>query len=147
MSTERDTLVLIVDDDVNVLRGLTRALRHQPFQLLTARSAEDAQEILKRWLVDVVICDQNMPGTRGTELLAWIAEHSPRTARIILTGQPDLKTAIEAINRGQVFRFLTKPCSDWDLVMAIHDALQAVRSSSTLASRRPITRLPESAAG
>jgi DNA-binding NtrC family response regulator len=137
MSTERDALVLVVDDDVNLLRGLTRVLRHQTFQLLTARSGEEAREILKRWPVDVVICDQHMPGTRGTELLAWIAEHCPRTVRIILTGQPDLKTAVDAINRGQVFRFLTKPCSDWDLVMTIHDALEAARSPMNVSCCRP----------
>lgn len=124
MSGTTERLVLLVDDDVNLLRGMARVLRHQPFRLLTARSGDEAREILKRWSIDVLICDQHMPGMRGTDLLAWVAQNSPRTVRILLTGQPDLPSAIEAINQGRIFRFLTKPCRDWDLITAIHEALE-----------------------
>jgi len=111
-TTKKEALVLIVDDDVLFLRGLSRVLRNQPFRIITARSAEEAQELLKRWPIQVVVCDQRMPGMSGTGLLAWVAKHFSNTVRIVLTGQPDLPTAMKAINEGQVFRFLTKPCQE-----------------------------------
>lgn len=130
--TKNEVLVLIVDDDVLFLRGLSRALRNQPFRLITARSGEEAQELLKRWPVNVIVCDERMPGMSGTSLLAWVARHFPNTVRIVLTGQPDLPTAMKAINDGQVFRFLTKPCREVDLVMAIHEGLESVNKQASL---------------
>jgi two-component system probable response regulator PhcQ len=128
----KEALVLIVDDDVLFLRGLTRLLRNQPFRIITARSGEEAQEVLKRWPVHVIVCDEHMPGMSGTDLLAWIARHFPSTVRIVLTGQPDLPTAMKAINDGQVFRFLTKPCREFDLVMAIHEGLDSFNKQASL---------------
>ncbi len=125
-TVKNEALVLIVDDDVLFLRGLSRVLRNQPFRIITARSAEEAQELLKRWPIHVVVCDQRMPGMSGTSLLAWVAKHFPNTVRIVLTGQPDLPTAMKAINEGHVFRFLTKPCREWDLITAIHEGLAAL---------------------
>lgn len=131
-SESKEALVLIVDDDVLFLRGLTRLLRNQPFRIITARSGEEAQELLKRWPIHVIVCDEHMPGMSGTDLLAWIARHFPNTVRIVLTGQPDLPTAMKAINDGQVFRFLTKPCREFDLVMAIHEGLDSLNRQPSL---------------
>jgi len=130
-TTKKEALVLIVDDDVLFLRGLSRVLRNQPFRIITARSAEEAQELLKRWPIQVVVCDQRMPGMSGTGLLAWVAKHFPNTVRIVLTGQPDLPTAMKAINEGQVFRFLTKPCPEWDLISAIHEGLAVLEAQTS----------------
>ncbi len=115
--------VLFVDDDKNLLQGLMRVLRSQPYNLLTANSAEEASYLLKTNKIEVVVSDECMPGMRGTEYLKWVAEHFPQTVRILLTGNPSPETAVSAVNEGQVFRFLTKPCRDWDLAMAIRDAL------------------------
>lgn len=131
-SESKEALVLIVDDDVLFLRGLTRLLRNQPFRIITARSGEEAQELLKRWPIHVIVCDEHMPGMSGTDLLAWIVRHFPNTVRIVLTGQPDLPTAMKAINDGQVFRFLTKPCREFDLVMAIHEGLDSLNRQPSL---------------
>ncbi len=119
--------VLFVDDDENLLRGLARVLRHQPFKLLTARSAEEAIWVLKTRSVDVIVADESMPGMSGTELLAWAARECPEVVRIVLTGHATAATAIRAINEGAVYRFFTKPCDEVELALAIRKALEEKR--------------------
>ena len=115
--------VLLVDDDVNLLRGLSRALRCQPFRLLTARSAEEALAVVKKHPVGVVVTDERMPGQSGTELLAWIARECPEVVRIVLTGHTTPETTMRAVNHGRVFRFFSKPCDPAELAEAIRDGL------------------------
>lgn len=116
--------VLLVDDDANLLRGVCRTLRGQPFKLLTARSAEEALSIVKSHPIGVIVCDERMPGQSGTELLAWIAQHCPEVVRIVLTGHTTPETTMRAINEGRVFRFFSKPCKPLDLAVAIRDGLE-----------------------
>jgi DNA-binding NtrC family response regulator len=115
--------VLFVDDEPNVLYALLRTLRQQPYTIITARTADEATMILKSHAVDLVVADENMPGMQGTEFLAWVARHFPHVVRIVLTGQPSVPTTLRAINDAHVFRFLTKPCDDVKLAMAIRDGL------------------------
>ncbi|MFK8113212.1 MAG: response regulator [Rubripirellula sp.] len=117
--------VLLVDDDMNLLRGIRRALRNQPYELIIANSAELAMEMFQRSSFDLVVVDQQMGGLPGTELIAWVAGHFPQTVRIMLTGQADVQVMKKAINEGQVFRFLTKPCHELELAMAIRDGLES----------------------
>ncbi|MBN1908945.1 MAG: response regulator [Pirellulales bacterium] len=116
-------IVLFVDDDENILRGLTRVLRNQPYRLFTARSGEEAMRVLMTQRVSVIIADEQMPGMSGTDLLAWVSENCPETIRMVLTGHASTSTAIRAINEGSVFRFFTKPCNEVDLALAIREAL------------------------
>ncbi|MGB7342574.1 MAG: response regulator [Pirellulaceae bacterium] len=116
--------VLIVDDDVNLLHGLRRVLRAQPYELFSANSAEMAIAMYQRQPFDLVVTDQKMDGKSGTELVQWIAEYFPNTVRIMLTGHADVDVMKQAINDGRVFRFLTKPCRDVDLAVAIRDGLE-----------------------
>jgi len=116
--------VLLVDDDPNVLAGLSRALRRQPYTLCTARSGEEAVWVLKTRDVDVVVSDQRMPGMLGSQLLAWIAQNRPEVMRIMLTGHVEAETAIEAINTGGVYQFFTKPCNEVQLAIAIRKAIE-----------------------
>ncbi len=116
--------VLLIDDDQNILRGLARALRHQPYWLHTATSGEEAMLVLKSRCVDLVVVDEHMPGMRGSELLAWVADHRPEVMRIVLTGHPTAETAIRAINEGRVYQFFTKPCNPAHLAVAIRKALE-----------------------
>jgi two-component system probable response regulator PhcQ len=117
-------IVLLVDDDENVLHGLARALRRQPYQLYTARSGDEAIAILKAWNVDVIVSDEQMPGISGSDLLAWVAENDPRVMRIVLTGNATAEGAIRAINEGAVYQFLTKPCDEVHLAITIRKALE-----------------------
>ena len=124
-------VVLLVDDEPNVLHGLTRALWQQPFRTCTARSAEEAMAILKAHRVDLVVSDENMPGIRGTEFLCWVANKFPEVMRIILTGQPNVPSAILAINEGRVYRYFTKPCDIVELTLAIRHGLEERDFSQT----------------
>lgn len=119
------TSVLLVDDDMNLLRGLRRGLRDQPYQLFIANSAEMVMSMFRSSGFDLVVVDQQMGGRNGTELVSWLAEHFPETVRIMLTGHADVDVMMHAINSGRVFRFLTKPCRDLELALAIRDGLDS----------------------
>jgi two-component system probable response regulator PhcQ len=117
-------IVLLIDDDESVLNGLVRSLRKEPYQVLTARSGDEAMLILKNREVDVIVIDEIMPGMSGSDLLAWAAENTPDTMRIMLTGNATTSIAIRAINEGQVYNFFTKPCDDVQLAVAIRKAIE-----------------------
>lgn len=119
------TSILLVDDDMNLLRGLARSLSRQPYDLFTANSAEMAIGMFKRRAFDLAVVDQRMTGKSGTELVTWIAKHFPDTVRLMLTGHADVETMKTAINEGKVFRFLTKPCKEFDLAIAIREGLES----------------------
>lgn len=102
--------ILIVDDEEENLDLLSSALRRGNL-ILKAHTGEEALEIVKRDEVGLVITDQKMPGMTGIELLVVLQREYPDVGRILITGYGDLTTAVDAINRGQVHRFATKP---WD---------------------------------
>lgn len=116
--------VLLVDDDDRVLQGLARNLRGR-FGVLTANSGDQA---LKMAEIDadiaVIVADMRMPGMTGIELLTNMMTSSPDTVRLMLTGDTDLDTAARAINEGNIFKFLTKPCSPDVLVGAISEGVE-----------------------
>ncbi len=120
--------VLLVDDDPNVLSGFQRQLRKR-FRIKTALGGEQALELLERsGPFAVIVSDQRMPEMDGVTLLEEVRRRSPETVRLMLTGNADQETAQEAVNRGQVFRFLTKPCPPETLVAALEEALELHRS-------------------
>jgi len=102
--------ILFVDDEPAVLEGCKRILRGD-FQLSTAVSGEDAIAVIgKNGPYEVVVSDMQMPGMNGIQLLSRVREIAPQTIRVVLTGHADIETAMNAVNEGAVFRFLTKPC-------------------------------------
>ncbi|MGQ9485518.1 MAG: response regulator [Desulfosoma sp.] len=115
--------VLFVDDEPNFTSAVKRALRHEPHRILTANSAMEALRLLSEEPVDVVVSDERMPGMSGSEFLALVRERHPRTLRIMLTGYATLEAAIRAINEGEIYRFLTKPCHTQDLCQILQQAL------------------------
>lgn len=108
---KKETL-LIVDDDRLILAALEETFRREGYPLLLASSGAEALELLKTHQVALILCDQRMPGMLGTETLQKAQEIQPNTIRILLTGNGDLETAIQAINVGRVHQFLTKPWDD-----------------------------------
>lgn len=120
--------ILLVDDEPFVLSGYKRSLGRQ-FDLDTAGSAAEAlakfQQQTKPYAV--VVSDMRMPEMDGAELFQRLAETHPQTVRIMLTGNAEQAAAIEAVNRGHVFKFLTKPCSSADLKQVLEEALQHYR--------------------
>jgi DNA-binding NtrC family response regulator len=115
--------VLLVDDEAPLLAALERALRREPLELLTARSAEEGLGLLGQTSVDAVVSDQWMPGMKGTEFLAEVNRLRPSTVRFMLTGQATLDVAVDAINKGAIHRFLVKPVDPADLVASLRQAL------------------------
>lgn len=126
--------VLFVDDDSNLLDGLERTLKKENYQFLRARSGKEAQQILRTHHVDVAVLDECMPGLSGSDCIDFIRKHSPDTIRIMLTGHPGVELLMTAINRGEIFRFFTKPCNEIELALAIREALR--RAHSLVENRR-----------
>jgi FixJ family two-component response regulator len=122
--------VLCVDDETQILNSLKRVLRRENYDLLTAVGGAEALKVLERETVHVVITDQRMPGMTGVELLAQIKERWPHIVRIVLSGYADAGVMMEAINNGEIFRFLAKPWDDDELKAAICDALNQYDAAS-----------------
>jgi two-component system, probable response regulator PhcQ len=136
--------VLFVDDDANLLAGLRRTFRHQPFSLVEASSPSAAFALLSSMDIDVVVSDERMPGMSGTDFLAMVRTQFPTAVSIMLTGHADLGVAMEAINRGEVYRFLVKPCDPVLLAQSItsalryHDLVRGVRRLLTRVRRQAV---------
>ncbi|MEZ5524853.1 MAG: response regulator [Pseudomonadales bacterium] len=102
--------ILLVDDEPNVLSAYSRTLRRQ-FSLATASSGAEALELMRNeGPFAVIVSDMRMPEMDGLELLTRVKQDYQDTVRIMLTGNADQQTAIDAVNQGDVFRFLNKPC-------------------------------------
>jgi two-component system probable response regulator PhcQ len=121
--TDISATILLVDDEPNVTDALKRALRREPYEILTAISGPAAQDLLERHHVDVVISDEQMPGMSGSVFLSAVRKQFPHTIRMILSGQASLEAAVRAINEGEVYRFFLKPCNPTDLAFTIQQAL------------------------
>jgi response regulator RpfG family c-di-GMP phosphodiesterase len=112
---------LCVDDEPRVLEGLVLNLRRH-FRVSSASSGQAGLEIVERDPPAVVVSDMRMPVMDGATFLRGVRERAPDAVRILLTGQTDLDSAIAAVNQGQIFRFLTKPCSPAVLLAALEAA-------------------------
>jgi serine/threonine-protein kinase len=100
-----------VDDEPNRLEGFRLGLRRGPYEVLCARSTQEAFGVLRRQDVDVLITDEQLPGRSGSELLAFVARYAPSTTRVLLTGYSTRPPMDRAIKPVQVFRLLRKPFS------------------------------------
>jgi two-component system, probable response regulator PhcQ len=129
--------VLAVDDEENVLSALRRTLRREGYTVLTAMQPVEAFAVLRTTPVDVVLSDNLMPNMSGLDFLKEVRALHPDVVRIMLTGHADVSTAMEAINEGEIYRFLTKPWEDAELKVALHlafDKLTLERSNRRLLS-------------
>jgi response regulator RpfG family c-di-GMP phosphodiesterase len=115
--------ILCVDDELNIVLAMQRQLRKQ-FHVESALGAEQALATMERdGPFAAIVSDLQMPGMNRLELLGRVRELSPDTIRIMLTGQADLTTAIAAVNKNSIFRFLTKPCSAEELTGTLEAAI------------------------
>ncbi len=120
MSNYRCSL-LVVDDEPYILSTLAGLLSPE-FEVLTADSAEAAKGYFAAREIDLILTDQKMPRVSGVELLEWVRQHSPRTIRLMMTGFAELEEAVDAINKGQVFRYLFKPWRHEELLDVLRGA-------------------------
>ena len=116
--------ILIVDDEENVLRALERTLIDENYKIETAGNAEEALDKLKAFPAAIVLSDNMMPGMNGQEFLQRVKQIYPNTIRILITGRSDVLMTIEAINKGEIFRFLLKPWNDEELKVTIRIAFK-----------------------
>ncbi len=127
---ERDhqRTLLLLDDEANILRALVRLLRRDGYRILIANSPTEAFDVLARQPVQVIVSDQRMPELNGIEFLSQVKEMYPQTIRMVLSGYTDLKSVTDAINRGAIYKFLTKP---WDDEALRNDIAQAFQHHET----------------
>jgi CheY-like chemotaxis protein len=119
--------ILCVDDDPSLLDLLSRQLRGD-YDMTTAVSGEEALKVLSETpAVAVIVADMNMPRMDGATLLAHVKKHAPTVVRVMLTGESDQAVAAQAVNTGQIFRFLPKSCTREQLRQAIADSVQQHR--------------------
>ena len=119
--------ILIVDDDENLLLSFERNFRRS-YTVLTAMSGKEGlQKITDNKKIALVISDMNMPEMDGIEFLSRVKKVNPTITRIMLTGKADLNVAIQAVNEGSIFRFLTKPTTPEMLERIINDGLEQYR--------------------
>lgn len=116
--------VLCVDDEPNILSSLRRLFRPCGYRVLVAESGAQGLEVLRAEPVDLVISDMRMPHMDGAQFLKAVREGWPDAVRILLTGYADVSSTIEAINQGQIYRYITKPWTDEDMVLTVRQALE-----------------------
>ncbi|MFC5301048.1 EAL domain-containing protein [Azospira restricta] len=116
--------ILLVDDEPSIIAALKRVLRRQGYTVLTAGSGAEGLELLATHEVGVVISDARMPEMPGAEFLRRVRDMHPDTVRIMLSGFTDLQAVTQAVNSGELFRFLTKPWDDMELVEVVRDAFR-----------------------
>nr|MBL8411545.1 EAL domain-containing protein [Dechloromonas sp.] len=119
--------LLLVDDEPNILNSLSRLLRREGYSILTATSPTEAFDLLAKHPVQVILSDQRMPDMSGTEFFARVRQLYPDTIRIVLTGYTDLDSVTSAINRGAIYKFLTKPWDDDQLRDQVREAFRLVK--------------------
>lgn len=121
----KENYVLVLDDEENILNALKRLFLNEPFGVLTTTNADEAMGILaKEKTIKLVISDQRMPHISGVDFLKKVKENYPDIIRILFTGYADISAIEEAINIGEVFRFINKPWNTNELKGAVQSAIQ-----------------------
>lgn len=123
-SNAKTDIILIVDDDPNVTAALKRLLHGEPYNVLTALSGPEALELMEEHAIDLVLCDEKMPGLRGSDVLRMMKDKWPDTIRIMLSGQADVEAVVRAINEGEAYRFIRKPWNEDELLLTVRQALE-----------------------
>lgn len=116
--------ILFVDDELNVLEGYQRQFRKVFDTVIAPSGAQGLEAITGAGPFAVVVSDFKMPGMNGIEFLARVRDLAPDTVRIMLTGFAEIQSIIEAINEGNVYRFLTKPCQPELMIKAINEGIK-----------------------
>lgn len=130
ISPETPLTLLLVDDEPSILSALRRLFRPCGYRILTSESGAGGLEILQQESVDLVISDMRMPEMDGAQFLEKVRADWPRVVRILLTGYADITSTVNAINKGAIYRYISKPWDDNDIVLTVRDALEWQRLQS-----------------
>jgi response regulator RpfG family c-di-GMP phosphodiesterase len=129
--SEKKINVLYVDDEANNLISFKATFRIK-YNVYTAISAEEALKILDTKPVEIIITDQRMPNTTGVEFLEKVLEKHPDPMRILLTGYADMNAVIDAVNKGKIFHYLSKPWNEEELDMTIRRAMDVYEQTEEM---------------
>ena len=122
-----DMTILCVDDEASILRSLQRLFHRKTYQVLVAESAQQALLLLQKYSVNLIISDMRMPEMDGVQLLQQVAQLTPETYRIIISGYADFESTVDAINLGKIHNFINKPWNNNELVSAVEYGLEKIR--------------------
>jgi response regulator RpfG family c-di-GMP phosphodiesterase len=124
INTANAPTMLCVDDEPNILSSLRRLFRPLGYRILTAESGAAGLALLETESVDLVISDMRMPEMDGAAFLEQVRRLRPECVRMLLTGYSDISSILAAINRGEIYRYITKPWDDNDIVLVVRHALE-----------------------
>ncbi len=126
MTLQREHCILLVDDEPSISRSLQRLFRKEKYQILTASSGPEGLNILSSIdkPVSMIVSDQRMPEMTGAQFLEKTRVLAPDAIRFLLTGYSDVKDILDAVNKGEIHRYLTKPWNDDDLLLQVRSALE-----------------------
>ncbi|CAN5800083.1 response regulator [soil metagenome] len=116
--------ILCVDDEPNILSSLRRLFRSKGYHVITALGGQEGLAVLEAEPIDLVISDMRMPIMDGAVFLGHVRSRWPDTIRLLLTGYSDVQSIIDAINRGEIYRYITKPWDDNDIILVVRQALE-----------------------
>lgn len=141
MDTDTTTpTLLLVDDEPSILSALRRLLRPTGYTIITATSGAEALTLLASQPVALVISDMRMPHMDGAQFLEKVRQQWPQTVRILLTGYAEIGSTIDAINRGEIYRYIAKPWDDHDLLLVVRQALEQQRLTTENARLLALTQ-------
>ncbi len=130
--------ILLVDDEDGIRKAIRKSLRFEPYEVLETGDPNEAIKMVQNLPIHLVLSDHLMPGMLGMDLLRRVRLTKPDVIRIILTGHADLDMAMQAINEGAIYRFLTKPWDNNELLLAIR---LGIRTYETEEQNRKLVRL------
>ena len=130
MSENDNQTLLFVDDEPSILSALRRLFRPHGYRILIAESGAEGLEVLGKEAVDLVISDMRMPEMDGATFLKHVRKSWPQTMRILLTGYADITSTVAAINEGEIYRYISKPWDDNEIVLVVREALERRRLES-----------------
>jgi len=139
-SMQHKRSVLFVDDEPNILKSLQRLLRQEEMNVLCASTGTEALEILEQTPAQVFVTDQRMPEMSGVDLLSEVRKRHPEVIRMMLTGFTEIKVAVDAINRGEIYRLITKPWNDDELRATIRQAFEQADLKDEIKRLNRVTR-------
>ncbi len=134
--------LLLIDDEQNILRALQRLLRQDGYRILATTDPSEAFDLLAQNRIQVVVSDQRMPLMSGTEFLSRVKDLYPETIRIVLSGYSEVDTITQAVNRGAIYRYFSKPWDDVQLREELRDAFRVAERMQRTASPQDGRALP-----
>lgn len=128
---EKKINILFIDDEENNLVSF-RAVFRTRYKVFTANDTTEAFKIMETEPVEIIVSDQRMPTMTGTEFFEKVQEKHPEPMRILLTGYTDISAVIEAVNKGKIFQYLTKPWNEQELDNTIKRAYETYKANQEL---------------